>query len=289
MTEKELHEARRARWRLDGRPVRTADDAAGFVESVGMCALHPQPELLLPSFVGAWVGGDERLPTAQRAFEDERAHAARELAVELLRRRAAFESNLLGENVLLVAGSVFPFFYALKGDKNPRAELKPGRRERISPLAADVFGAIQKGGPMSKRRLREALGGEPSEAALDRALGELWARLRIMRVDYRAGEGALWDTLLRWAPEAVKEGLQLSVGEALSALISRYLEAVVAAERSEIEKFFSYFAPRSRVRENINALLGARELAFHSVGAKTLLELAPVREAGRRTVAAQKP
>ncbi|HSA93689.1 MAG TPA: crosslink repair DNA glycosylase YcaQ family protein, partial [Terriglobales bacterium] len=135
----------------------------------------------------------------------------------------------------------------------------------------------------------QALGGEPSEAALDRALGELWSRLRITRVDYRAGEGALWDTLLRWAPEAVREGLQLSVGEALSALISRYLEAVVAAERKQIEEFFSLLAPRSRVRENVNALLAARELAFRSVGSTTLVELAPLRAAEPRAVATEKP
>ncbi len=285
MTEQELRNARRARWRLDGRPVRTPDEAAEFLESVGMCALIPQPDLLLPSLVGAWAGSDERLPAARSAFADERVAAARALAVELLRSRAAYESNLLGENVLLIASSVFPFFYALKGDKNPRAELKPGRREKISPLAADVFAAIQRDGPISKRRLRQALGGEPSEPALDRALGELWSRLRITRVDYRAGEGALWDTLLRWAPETVKEGLQLSMGEALSALVSRYLEAVVAAEPKQIEVFFGRLTPRSRVRENVNALLGARELAFCSVGSKTLVELAPRREVRKRVVA----
>lgn len=289
MTEQELNQARRSRWRLDGRPVRTAEEAAEFLELVGMCALFPPPDLLLPSLVGAWAGSDERLPTAQRAFQDERGQAARELAVQLLRSRSAYESNLLGENVLLVARSVFPFFYALKGDKNPRAELKPGRREKISPLAADAFSAIQKDGPMSKRGLRQALGGEPSEAALDRALGELWSRLRITRVDYRTGEGALWDTLLRWAPDAVREGLQLSVGEALSALISRYLEAVVAAERSQIEEFFSLLAPRSKVRDNVNALLAARELAFRSVGSKTLVELAPLRDSEPRAVPAEKP
>ena len=289
MTEQELQDARRAKWRLDGRPMRTAEDAAEFLESVGMCTFYPQQDLLLPSFVGAWLGSEERLPAARRAFADERVAAARTLAVELLRSRSAYESNLLGENLLLLAGSVFPFFYALQGDRNPRAELKPGRREKISPLAADVFGAIQKDGPISKPGLRQALGGEPSEPALDRALGELWSRLRITRVDYRAGQGALWDTLLRWAPEAVREGLQLSVGEALSALVSRYLDAVVAAERKQIEEFFGRLAPRSRVRENVNALLGARELAFRSVGSKTLVELAPRREESRRAVAAEKP
>ena len=39
-------------------------------------------------------------------------------------------------------------------------------------------------------RLREILGGDPSDAALDRALNELWSKLRITRVDYNQEEGA---------------------------------------------------------------------------------------------------
>ncbi|MGH9649992.1 MAG: hypothetical protein ACRD3I_05920, partial [Terriglobales bacterium] len=126
----------------------------------------------------------------------------------------------------------------------------------------------------TKRRLRDDLGGEPSPTALDRALGELWSRLLIARVDYTAADGASWDVLYRWAPDAVKQGIRLSVGESLSGLVSRYLDAVIAAEQGEVETFFSLFVPRSRVRETIHALLAAREVSFCTVGKRTLLELA---------------
>ena len=66
------------------------------------------------------------------------------------------------------------------------------------------FTSVQKEGPISKYRLRELLGGDVSEAALDRALDELWAKLRITRVDYKQDEGVFWDVLFRWSPEAVK-------------------------------------------------------------------------------------
>jgi hypothetical protein len=151
------------------------------------------------------------------------------------------------------------------------------RAGKLSPLAADLYAVLQKQGARTKRQLRDDLGGEPSGPALDRALGELWSRLLITRVDYNAAEGASWDALHHWAPDAVKTGIQLSVAESLSGLVSRYLEAVVAAEQGEVESFFSLFVPRSRVRETIHALLAAREVSFCSIGKRTLLELAPVR------------
>ena len=133
------------------------------------------------------------------------------------------------------------------GDRNPRQAPKAGARSGYSPLAVDTFLIIQKEGPISKNRLRELLGGDISEAALDRALGELWAKLRITRVDYKHDEGVFWDVLFRWSPDAVKEGMHVSVAEALTALVSKYLDCVLAAQQEEVEQFFSQLIGRARV------------------------------------------
>jgi hypothetical protein len=85
--------------------------------------------------------------------------------------------------------------------------------------------------------------------------------------------------MYRWSPDAVKEGIQLSIPEALSALVSKYLDAVVAAEQSEVEDFFSHFTSRAKTRDAINALLAAREFSFVMVGSKTMLQMTPVRAA----------
>ncbi|HEV2021388.1 MAG TPA: hypothetical protein VGQ94_02570, partial [Terriglobales bacterium] len=180
---------------------------------------------------------------------------------------------------MLLAASVLPYFYALVGDRNPKAERKKDSDAvQLSPLARDTWAALrQSGQPLTKASLRELLGGAPSDAALDRALGELGASLKIARVDESPQAGATWELLHRWAPEAVQEGIGLSVAQSLSALVSRYLECVVAAEAKEVEEFFSRLAPRSRVRGSVNALLSARELAFLPVGNKTLIQIAPPR------------
>jgi hypothetical protein len=277
MTEQELEQIRRERWRLDGKPVRTMDEGRSFLESVGFCLMYPlKPPVLVPTFIGAWVGTDDRLPTWQHAFADPRAKEASELMVRLLRERDAYEANVFDENNnFLVAASVFPYFYALVGERNPKQAPKPGSRSGYSQLACDAFDIIQRSGPMSKQKLRQTLGREISTLAVDRALNDLWSRLRITRVDYSPNEGASWDVLYRWSPEAVREGVNLSMAEALSALVSKYLDAVIAAEESEIEGFFGNLVPRSKLRDAIKALLAARELSFERVGHRTLIEIAP--------------
>jgi hypothetical protein len=279
MTEAELQQARIEKWHLDGHPVRTLEDGRTFMESVGFSLLYPlRPPLLVPTFVGAWVGADDRLPTWQHSFSDLRARDAQDLMVRLLRDRAAFEANLFDENnAFLVSASAFPFFYALVGERNPRQAPKASSRSEYSQLACDAFEVIRRDGPISKQKLGEKLGGSLSAAALDRGLSELWSRLRITRVDYNPEEGASWDVLYRWAPDAVREGISYSVAEALSALISKYLDCVIAADDQELATFFGNFVPRSRVREAVNALLAARELSFIHVGVRSLVKVSPPR------------
>lgn len=279
MTDLELNQLRREKWRLDGHPVRTLDAAHEFIESVGFCLMYPfKPPVLVPTFIGAWSGSDDRLPTWQQAFADPRAQDALELMVRLLRSRAAYEANSFEENnAFLVASAVFPYFYALVGERNPKQLPRPGPRSEYSQLACDAYEIIRRSGPISKQKLQEELAGSISLARLDHALSELWSKLRITRVDYQPNEGAFWDVLYRWSPDTVREGIGLSVAEALSALISKYLDCVAAADQQEIESFFDHFVPRSRVREAINALLATRELSFIHVGNRSLIQIAQAR------------
>jgi len=281
MTDVELQQARGRKWHLDGQRVRTLNEVRSFLESVGFCLMYPlRLPVLVPTFIGAWVGAEEQLPTWQHAFADPRAKEATELMVRTLRDKAAYEAPLFDENnAFLVAASVFPYFYALVGERNPKQPPKATTRSEYSQLACDAFQIIRREGPISKTKLGEKLGGALSVAGLDRALAELWAKLRITRVDYTVEEGSVWDELSRWAPDAVREGVGVSVPEALSALLSKYLDCVVAADQAEVEAFFSNFVPRSRVKEAINALLSARELSFIHVGTRSVLQLTPAKQA----------
>jgi hypothetical protein len=277
MTDLELQQLRREKWRLDGRAIRAIEQARAFLADVGVCLMYPQrPALLVPTFIGAYVGSEDRLPGWQHAFADPRAAEATELMVRLLRERSAFEANLFEENNgFLIAASVFPYFYALMGERNPKLPPRAGTRSQYSQLACDAYAVIQREGPIAKLKLLERLGGGLSTAALDKALAELWSKLRITRVDYKANDGSVWDLLYRWAPDAVKEGVGLSVAEALSALVSKYLDCVIAVEQAELETFFGNFVARSKVKDAVNALLAARELSFTHVAGRSMLQITP--------------
>jgi hypothetical protein len=280
MTDLELQQLRREKWRLDGKPIRTIENARAFLEEVGFCLMYPQrPPLLLPTFIGAFVGSEDHLPEWQHAFKDARAAEATGLMVRLLRERTAFEANLFEENNgFLVAASVFPYFYALMGERNPK--LAPNaKRSAYSQLACDAYALIEREGPILKQILLERLAGGLSVAALDKALAELWSKLRITRVDYSENEGSVWDLLYRWSAEAVKEGVGLSVPEALSALVSKYLDCVVAVEQADLEAFFGKFVARSKVKDAVNALLAARELSFVHVAGRSMLQITPAKVA----------
>ena len=165
MHEQQLQELRRGKWRLNGRPIRTLDEAREFIDSVGFCLLYPQrPAVLAPTFVGAYAGSDEHLPARQMAFADPSARDAKHLMVRLLREKAAYEANVFPDNNFIVSASVFPYFYGLVGDRNPRQAPKAGARSEYSPLAIDAFQIIQKEGPISEYRLRELLGREAISA-----------------------------------------------------------------------------------------------------------------------------
>jgi len=196
MTEQEFIEQRRTRWRVNGNPIRTLEEARDFLDEVGFCLMYPvRPSKLVPTFFGATVGSDTNLPLQQQAFGDPRASTATELMIRLLRNKLAFETNTFGENPFLFSASVFPYFYASVTDYHPKQPPKKRGREKASPLLVDTFRVLQQHGPMNKKQLRAELGGDLSEVGIDHALHDLWSALKITRVDYSLQTGAVWDVL----------------------------------------------------------------------------------------------
>jgi len=207
-----------------------------------------RPALLAPTFIGAWVGADDKLPARQHAYNDPRAIEATELMVRALRDRSAFEASAVGREQRVSAGALgVSYFYSLVGERNPKHPPASGPRSPYSPLACDAFEIIAQRAHFENEARRDArrIG---FEAGLDRALSELWAKLRITRVDYTAAEDR-WDELSRWAPDVVREGVGISVPEALSALVSKVSRLVIAVDEGEVENFLANFVPRTRVRK----------------------------------------
>ena len=67
----------------------------------------------------------------------------------------------------------------------------------------------------------------------------------------------------------------LSVQEALTALLSKYIDCVIAIEQADLEIFFGNFIARSKVKDAVNALLAARELSFVHISGQSMLQITP--------------
>src|SRR5438105_15133913 len=103
MTEQELQQRRRARWRVDGaRPVETIDDAAEFIAETGLCLeFAVKTWLVAPTWMGACAGTEADLPLAAQAFRDPRLPRLRELKTRPLRQRTVLQVRYQGETNLL--------------------------------------------------------------------------------------------------------------------------------------------------------------------------------------------
>jgi len=274
MTELELAHLRREKWRLDGEPIRTIEEARAFLDSVGFCLMYPtRPMPVLPTFIGACIGNDKNLPDRKQSFTDPRTREAEEFLIRLIGNKSVCEAPIYGDT-LLVSPSVFPYFYALVSDRKPRQPVQSRDRSKGSPLSEHMFREIEKSGPLNRRQLQEQLGGALSESALDRALHELWAALKITRSGRDPETGDTWDLYYRWAPNLVNEGVGTSDAEAISALVSKYLDCVIAATQDEVESFCSAITSRARVAEVLRALLAAREFAYTPSESRTLITVA---------------
>lgn len=278
--EQDIKKERQQKWHVTENtpPLRTLDQAREFLNGVGFCLAYPvRPSPPAPTFIGAYVGSEEKLPSAKQAFADANARAATELIVRLLSEKSAFEVAFGEDASLLVSVAEFPYFYALVGDRNPKAAPSPGLRGEQA-LTTHTFQIIDEHGPINEDEMRRKLGREISRNAIEKVLQTLWSKLRITRVDSGIENGEpvepVWDLMHRWAPEVVNLGKQISQPEALSALISKYLETVVVAEQKDIEDFFSRLVPRSRVTQVIKAMLTAQEFTFVQVSGKNMLRLA---------------
>src|SRR5260370_3003305 len=166
MTDQELQQQRAHIWRLDGNPARTIESARSFLEKAGFCLMYPVRTLaLVPAFLAAYIGSADGLPDTKHAFADPRAQEATELMVRLLRERSAYEINLFPGTDLVISAPLFPYFYALLSDRNPKAPPRTKAQGEVSLLAGKVFNAIQKDGPARKRQLRAMVVREPTVAS----------------------------------------------------------------------------------------------------------------------------
>ena len=203
--------------------------------------------------------------------------AAIEQAQGLLTRLVASGSvvalNLLGavseQPDFLAHSQALPYVLCLRADADWKHAPQKSSGHKVSPLVLELWKALDKEGVLSAVEAREILGREVTEAAVLRALCELWQALRISPVFADPGQPTRWELLRVRHREALATASTTSQVTALSLLVSMYLQSVYAASSEEIEIFLSPVASRSRVREAVRGLSATRQIHSLSMDAQT--------------------
>jgi 23S rRNA pseudouridine2605 synthase len=200
----------------------------------------------------------------------EQAHG---LLTRLIASGTVVPLNLLGtvseQPDFLAHSEALPFVLALRADPDWKHAPQKSSGHKVSPLVLELWKVLDKEGALSAAEARETLGRELTEAAVLRALCELWQALRISPVLTEAGQPARWEMLRVRHRKALETGSTTSQVTALSLLVSMYLQSVYAASSEEIEIFLSPVASRSRVREAVRGLSATRQIHTLSMDAQT--------------------
>jgi 23S rRNA pseudouridine2605 synthase len=282
LTSEQLEAARAERMRHNGLGALTIEDARTWIEETGLCLFLPRRQFstsVAPSFVEAIAGQRDITP------DERQIAAAEELLVRLETDGVAVRLNLLGQPGeqpdFVVATWVLPYVYALRGDRDWRRNPQLTGSRQVSQLAVQTYKLLEAN-DSTISQLKHALGREVSEAAVIRAITELWQQLRIIPVIAAPGQAAKWQLLRHRYQKAIAEGASTSQVTAISVLASIYLQAVIAASMEEVEIFLSPLTARSKVREVLRGLVATRQVHTISMGhaphfyvAGTLPEFAP--------------
>jgi hypothetical protein len=286
--EAQLAAARTKAWHQDGNAVLTLEAARDWVNACGLVLFAPRTAQLpvpAPSLVEATLGTANAAPTL------EETQVARGLVSRLVGEGLALPLNLLGvpgdSPDFVVSAQVFSYIFTMRGDKAWKQPPSTSGAVRVSPLGLRVYEVLTERGPMSAAELALELGREVTEAAILRSLSELWSQLRVLPL-LQMGDGVtLWELTSRRFTKAIKAGANAGLPKALSAVVSLYLAQVFAANEEEVATFVSPLTARSRVREVLHALMGARQLETVVLEGKTLVHIPGGLPAAEGVVAAE--
>ncbi|HTD54348.1 MAG TPA: hypothetical protein VK670_03125 [Silvibacterium sp.] len=269
MTPEQLQDARAERWRQKQNPVLTLDDTSSWVNAMGLCLFLPRRHQFLtpaPSFVEAGIGAPSETPSPAEI------ETARGMMIRLAESAAALPLNLLGAHTdqpdFLASRDAFPYIFCLRGGRNWKTP-----PAKATPLVVEIWKLLEPGASLEATEIQAALGREITEAAVLRGLMDLWGGLRVTPV-YALDGPTRWELTQARFSDAMNAANKIAQTTGLSALVSLYLESVIAATPEEIETFLSPLTARSKVREVVNGLSATRQLAIVPVGAQTMVHVA---------------
>ena len=277
-TADQLAAARTSHWHQNAEPILTLNMLRDWLNASGLVLYTPRAAQLpspAPSFVEAILGAANPTP----ALAD--TEQARSLLARLIADGGAIPLNLLGNPTgtgsetpdFIVSPLAFPYIFTLRGDKTWKLPPTTSGAAKVSPLAQATYNLLEEKVTLTAYDLVTQLGKEVTEAAVLRALTELWQHLRVLPIPQPDGAPTQWELTTTRFTKQMKAGANAGQPTALSALISLYLGQAIVASEEDIETFLSPIAARSRIRDVVHALLSARQLETVAIEGRTVLHV----------------
>ncbi len=242
------------------RRVRTIDDAAQFIDSVGFCLLFASTQgIELPSLFEAVKGRRDAHIEDWDADSDRVWVWKNELPAD---KRAYYGKALVSGKPVFVSLQMLPFLYAVNAPRDLREEYAAGR---LSLDAKRVYETLDAYGPTPTKALRQVAGFDRPEnsARYHRALDDLQRALVVLPVGATLETGAwtsqIFDLVARWYPRQVERAQRIDVDRARRSLVKRYVETVIAARPAMIARVFGW--SRETCQATIDELVARRELS----------------------------
>jgi 23S rRNA pseudouridine2605 synthase len=277
-TADQLAAARLTHWHQNAEPILTINMLRDWLNASGLILYIPRMQQIpspAPSFVESILGTPNAAPTLAEAEQP------RSLLARLIADGGAIPLNLLGNPTgtgtetpdFIVSPLAFPYIFTLRGDKAWKQPPATSGAAKVSPLALATYNLLVERITLSAYDLATQLGKEVTEAAVLRALTELWQHLRVIPIPQSDGAATLWELTSTRFTKQIKAGANAGQPTALSALITLYLGQAIVATEDDIETFLSPIASRSRIRDVVHALMSARHIETIAIDGRTVLHV----------------
>ncbi|MBI4785790.1 MAG: winged helix DNA-binding domain-containing protein [Chloroflexi bacterium] len=242
--------------------IRTMDEAAHFIDTVGFCLLFASTQgIELPSLFEAVKGRRDAHIEDWDADSDRVWVWKNDLPAA---KRAYYGKALVGGKPVFISLKMLPCLYALHATENVDEEYARGR---LGLEAKRVYDTLRAVGPTPSKALRAAAGFDRAEDnnRYHRALDELQRSLVILPVGATLETGAwpsqIFDLVARWYPAQVARAQKLDADRARRALVKRYVQTVVAAKPPMIARVFGW--SRQQIDETVADLVTRRVLKLN--------------------------
>ena len=228
--------------RTPERRIESPRAALEFVDEVGFCHFWPIKGAELPNLFQAIAGRARPVPMEHDDPDIDKCWSWKD---DALGQRQWYYGKLLRRRATLISLEELPVFYAATENLGDLDDyLEEYNAGLMTAEAKRICEALLEEGPLDTICLREKAGPSSGGAKtrFDRALVELQAGLKVLPIGVaRVGRwryAFTYELLLRHFTELAEQARVIKRSEAQRRLVSRYLDNVVAADRSMIRGIF---------------------------------------------------